>query len=97
MDKIEIISKVVDTVIQVQEVSGRAGVEVSGSTRPVGGIEGFDSLNGLEATIMLSASLGIDIPEACNPFVSKDGSRATTVSEIADDLSSYAKTGVASG
>ena len=38
---------------------------------------------------MLSESLGVDLPDDYNPFVSKDGKRALSVGEIADNLSTY--------
>ena len=89
MDKQEIVTKVVQTLAHVQEVSGRSSAGIGASTRPVGGVEGFDSLSGVEATVMLSESLGVDLPEDYNPFISNDGKRALSVSEIADNLSTY--------
>ena len=38
---------------------------------------------------MLSDSLGVELPEDYNPFISSDGNRALSVSEIADNLSTY--------
>ena len=87
MDKQEIVTKVVQTVAHVQEVSGRSSAGIGPSTRPVGGVDGFDSLSGVEATVMLSESLGVDLPD--NPFISNDGNRALSVGEIADNLSAY--------
>ncbi|MXY21873.1 MAG: hypothetical protein F4Y49_11130 [Dehalococcoidia bacterium] len=89
MDKQQIVDKVVQTVAEIQEASGRSAVGIGLSTRPVGGLEDFDSLNGVEATVMLSESLGVNIPEDCNPFISKDGKRALSVGEIADTISTY--------
>ena len=89
MDRQEIVTKVVQTVTQVQEVSGRSSAGIGPSTRPVGGVDGFDSLSGVEATVMLSESLGVDLPDDYNPFISKDGKRALSVGEIAENLSTY--------
>ncbi len=89
MDKQEIITKVVQTLTQVQEVSGRPITKIDISTRPVGGVEGFDSLSGVEATVMLSECLGVDLPDDYNPFISNDGKRALSVGEIAETLSTY--------
>ena len=89
MDKQEIVTKVVQTLVRVQEVSGRSSAGIGASTRPVGGVEGFDSLSGVEATVMLSEYLGVDLPEDYNPFISNDRKRALSVSEIADSLSAY--------
>ena len=97
MDKQEIVAAVVQTVAHVQKVSGRSSAGIGESTRPVGGVEGFDSLSGVEATVMLSESIGIDIPGGHNPFISSDGKRALSVSEIADNLSTFIKTEVVAG
>ena len=93
MDKKEVVAKVVQTIIEVQKASGRSSAGIGDSTCPVGGVEGFDSLNGVEATVMLSKSLGAAIPDDYNPFISSDGNRALSVSEIADSLSTYVGTG----
>ena len=85
----DIVTKVVETVAQVQELSGRSSAGIGSSTRPVGGVEGFDSLSGVEATVMLSESLRVDLPEDYNPFISNDGKLALSVGEIADNLSTY--------
>ncbi len=85
MDKAEVMEKVIQAVTLVQELSGRGAGVIDSSTRPVGDIEGFDSLSGVEATVILSESLGHEIPDD-NPFVSKDGRRALSVAEITDDL-----------
>ena len=89
MDKQEIVTKVVQTVAKVQEISGRPSVGIGPSTHPVGGVEGFDSLSGVEATVMLSESLGVDLPDNYNPFISNDGKRALSVEEIAENLTAY--------
>ncbi len=89
MEKQDIVTQVVQTIAHVQETSGRSSAGIGASTRPVRDVEGFDSLCGVEATVMLSESLGIDLPEDYNPFISKDGKRALSVGEIADTLSTY--------
>ena len=89
MDKATVLQEVVQAVAQVQEVSGRPTAGIGPSTRPVGGVDGFDSLSGVEATVMLSDSLGVDLPDDYNPFISNDGKRALSVGEIADNLSAY--------
>lgn len=97
MNRQEIVTKVIEAVVQVQDVSGRPNAGIGASTRPVGGVDGFDSLSGVEATVMLSESLGVDIPEVCNPFVSSDGKRALSVGEIADTLSTFIREKVVAG
>ncbi len=88
MEKQEIMTKVVHAVAEVHEASGRSIGGIGASTRPLQDLEGFDSLSGVEATVMLSESLGVDLPED-NPFISKDGKQALSIGEITDNLSTY--------
>ena len=85
MDKATVMQEVVQAVVQVQKASGRAAGGIGPSTKPIGGAPGFDSLNGVEVTVALSQSLGYELPDD-NLFVSQDGKRALSISEIADDL-----------
>ena len=89
MNKPEIVTTVVETITKVQELSGRSSAGIGASTCPIGGVEGFDSLSGVEATIILSESMGVDLPGDYNPFISEDGTRALAISEIADGLSAH--------
>ena len=85
MDKATVTQQVVQAVVKVQEASGRAARGFGPSTRPIGDAPGFDSLNGVEVTVALSHSLGHELPDD-NLFVSQDGKRALSISEIADNL-----------
>ena len=85
MDKTTVMQEVVQAVVRVQETSGRAAGGIGPSTKPIGGVPGFDSLNGVEVTVSLSQSLDYELPED-NIFVSQDGKRALSISEIADNL-----------
>ena len=84
MDKNEVMDKVADSIRQVQETSGRTVAEVSPNTCPFIDIDGFDSLNGIEATLILSDSLGVKLPDSV--FLPKEGHQSLSVSEIADSL-----------
>ena len=86
MDRQDVISKVVETVRVVQETSGRPCGNIGTSTCPIRDLEGFDSISGVEATVILSESLGCQLPDSCNPFVSEDGHRALSIIEIADNI-----------
>ena len=93
MDKSQIVETVLSAVRQVQEVSGRPLGEIDSRTRPIGDVEGFDSLSGIDAIVILSESLGYDLPDDRNPFISKDRRRALSVSEMADNLLEILGTG----
>ena len=68
------------TVCELQKSSGREGVMVSGDTRPVQDMPGFDSLNGVETTVEISHILDIEL-NSNNVFV-EDG-KAITIAEAA--------------
>jgi acyl carrier protein len=85
MEKAEAVRVVVEVLTDIQTISGHAAPRISGSTFPIGDLDQFDSLNGVEATVELSDRLGIDLP-GVNAFVNEDGTKALTVSEIADGI-----------
>ena len=84
MKRDDVLGHVVEAVAQVQRLSGRATSGIGPGTRPIGGLEGFDSLNGVEVTVTLSISLGYEPPD--DLFVSSDGKKALTIAEITDNL-----------
>jgi acyl carrier protein len=74
---------VVATVCAIQEQSGRPLPEVFCDTlRPIGDLEGFDSINAVEVTVQLTEKLGCEI--SGNPFAK--GHRALKVEEVAKCL-----------
>ena len=50
------------------------------------GVPGFDSLNGLETTILIDQRLGIETPDDARLFTNDTGQRAIPVSEIAQRI-----------
>lgn len=77
----EIEALLVRALRDVQETSGREWSELDGDAKPIGSLDGFDSLNGVEVTVSieteLGCSLGVD-----SLFVNEDGTRALTVAQI---------------
>ena len=69
---------------QIQEWSGRDMTPITPSTCPIGGPPGFDSLNAIELTVMVSKATGIE--NVKNLCVSKDGTRAFSLAEIAAQI-----------
>ena len=86
MDKQEVNTRVVQAVCVVQEMSGRSAGNIGSGTRPIRDLDGFDSLSGVEATVVLSELLGHELPDDFNPFVSEDGRRALSIDEIIDSV-----------
>lgn len=78
-------SLVVDVLHQAQEMSGRKWSDLSIECKPIGDLEGFDSLTAVEATVMIEEKLGCNL-ESESVFVSEDGRRALTIREICERL-----------
>ena len=84
MDRDDIVRQVVRAVAQVQEASGRSAGEIGLDTRPLKDLQEFDSLCGVEATILLSEAVGRELPDSV--FVPQVGNRILRISEIADSV-----------
>ena len=82
MDKDVIVRQVIAAVVQVQQASGRSIEGIGPDTRPFRDVEGFDSLSGVEATVLLTDTLGRELPDSV--FVPEQGSRALSLAEVAD-------------
>ena len=79
MDAKGIQSTVVAALKKAQEISGEKYVDLGPGDKPLGGLGGFDSLKGIEVTVMIEGQLGFEI-ERDSLFVWED--RATTLAEI---------------
>jgi acyl carrier protein len=51
----------IEVITEIQAGSGRTVPEIHGELRPIGDLDGFDSLNGLEVSCELSKRLNQDI------------------------------------
>jgi hypothetical protein len=89
MDRNNIERELMETIREVQEMSGHAPATVDHNTCPINDLEHFDSLRGVETTCLLSMKLKCKFKSPkgdINVFVSKDGRRALNVGEIVDRL-----------
>ena len=93
MDTGNVVDLVIDAIRQVQGASGRAAEGIESDTRPFNDVEGFDSLNGIEATLLLSETLGQELPDSV--FVPSEGNRVLSIKEIAENACKYVSTGSA--
>ena len=80
----EVVKLVIRIVLEIQEISGRKTIRVTKETVPIGGIPGFDSLNGVELASMVDAE--INVGAVGNLCASQDGKRALSVGEIANRI-----------
>ncbi len=67
-------------------MSGREWSGLGADARPIGNLDGFDSLSAVEATVMVEEKLRCKL-DIDSVFVSDDGRRALTLIEISDRLS----------
>ena len=91
MNRDTVVSQVIDAVRQIQESNGRTAGDIGPDTRPFRDVEGFDSLSGIEATIILSESLGRELPDSV--FAPSEGNRILSVIEIAENAYRHISTG----
>ncbi len=85
LEKIQTI--VLDVLREVQTLSGREWAGLIPDAKPIGQLEGFDSLCAVEATVLVEERLGCGDLEIDTVFVAEDGSRALSVKEIAQRIS----------
>ena len=83
----------IGVIAHIQEMSGRECPEITGETVPIGDVPGFDSLNGLEATILLDEQLQIETPDDARLFTNETGRKAIPVSEIAQRIVDFVESG----
>ena len=84
MKRKELLKLIIEKLVTIQEISGReVPPDMDSGTRPIGGLKGFDSLNGLELTMMLPDEIEWEGRNLC---VSDDGKRALNIGEIVDRL-----------
>jgi len=75
MTEAEVESALVRAIEHVQRESRSDCPTVDGSTHPIGDLDGFDSLNGVEVGAQLAEDHGLQVPE--NPFVDDRGQSLT--------------------
>jgi hypothetical protein len=82
------VRQVVTTALkEIQELSGRDWVPLSGNSRPISVLPGFDSQNGIEVTCLLEKLLQRHFPLDENLCVEDLGGgkrRARTLNEVVD-------------
>lgn len=86
MTKTEAQEAIIGTLSTLQALSGRQCGVITPKTRPIGHLEGFDSLNGIEATCELARHLGIGLDDTENIFVDETGRRSLVVEEVAERI-----------
>jgi len=72
--------QLIEVLLDIQRQGGRQEVALTGHSIPFDVLPGFDSINGVEAEVLLSKRLGIDLKHL--PFVDAED-RQLTVEEIA--------------
>jgi len=90
MDRKEALSLVVSIIEEIQRESGEDSEEISETTRPIGGLSGFDSLTGVILTVHCFEKFGIKNDEnrvsLCEGINKSGHPCALSVGEIADRI-----------
>ena len=92
MNRGQIESIVTEVLQAVQESSGETYTDLASNDEPIGKLAGFDSLTGIEATVMIEKKLNCEINRD-SVFVSEDGDRALTLAEICGHLEQIISSG----
>ncbi len=81
MDRNQAMQQVIGAIRQVRECSGKGSTQMGPNTRPLRDLDDFDSLSGVEATVLLSEFVGLDLPDSL--FTGSKGQRVPSIDEIA--------------
>ncbi len=84
MNRKKIYNLVVEKLRSIQDISEGENVVINEDTVPIGGLAGFDSLNGLEFTTMISEVIPLD--KNVRLCVSFDGKKPLSVKQIVSKL-----------
>lgn len=79
-------SVILQTLKDIQIVSGRTWQDLPPTAVPIQDMDGFDSLLSVEATILVEEKLGCGELKGESIFISEDGHRALSISEIAEKV-----------
>ena len=79
----EIESVIVGVLREVQTTSGRRWTDLNPESRPLGDLDGFDSLSAVEVTVAIEQKLGCKF-DGESIFASEDGKRALSLKQIAE-------------
>ena len=82
MNRDDVVRQIIEAVVQVQQASGRSLEGIAPECHPFEDVEGFDSLSGVEATVLLSETLGWDLPDSL--FTTEKVSSVLSINEVAD-------------
>ena len=83
MNEKDVQVKLIDVLQSIQSDSGYDVSQIQGNTCPLNDLEGFDSMLWPAAISMLSSTIGKNIPNCSNIFLSKDGKHPLTINESA--------------
>jgi acyl carrier protein len=90
----DVTTTVIKVLKEVQRISGRPCGALTGGTTPIGELAGFDSLSGVEATVMIEAELGCKF-KTDNVLVrdTDEGRGVLTITQAAEQIVKLAGSG----
>ncbi|MCC5899616.1 MAG: acyl carrier protein [Phormidium sp. BM_Day4_Bin.17] len=95
MNPEDIKDQFLEVLTEIQTDSGYGGTSISGETRPMTDLEGFDSLLCVEAINMLADKLNVEIPssQVHKIVLSEDGKQHLTIDESVGIIFKIVNTG----
>ncbi|WP_428278400.1 hypothetical protein [Candidatus Palauibacter sp.] len=89
MNPVTLTTKLIAVIGQIQAHSGLDCPQLTGATKPVGNVPGFDSKIWPVATTILSSEIGAPIPNDVNIFVDETTKLPRSIDEIAAFVSEW--------
>jgi acyl carrier protein len=86
MDELAIETAVIETITEIQKISGESTSPILSETCPLTGIPGFDSLRAMEVITALSKKIGKDLNERMGLFWDEKNSKPYAIKEIAHKI-----------
>jgi acyl carrier protein len=90
MQAAKIREAVQQAIAEVQELGGHAAPDLDNGLRPIGKLEGFDSLISIEATVIIETKLGCDLGTE-SIFISEEGDKCLSIDEVVKRVMSITK------
>lgn len=87
MSRDEIINILIETISEIQKLTGRSDEPILPTTKPLENLEDFDSLNAFEVTVEISEKIGMDIDVGIfGIFPNKKVPKKITIEDIAENI-----------
>jgi acyl carrier protein len=84
--KTDVAVAVASAIQQILESGGKKPADLTGSTRPLTDVDGFDSLTAIECSFLVADALGCELQHEIEYFKDQEGTSAATLDEAVDRI-----------